>query len=64
MMPIDTTKMADLYYEQILYNEVIFHLEQEWGRKLDGHERHILIKGYKFGRKVEATCELKILSHK
>lgn len=51
-------------YEQILYNEVIYYLEQEWGRKLTDHEKHILIKGYVFGRKVEAENELKILEAK
>jgi hypothetical protein len=51
-------------YEQILYNEVIYYLEQEWKRKLTDHEKHILIEGYKFGRKVEATCELKLLEVK
>lgn len=48
-------------YEQILYNEVIYHLEQEWKRKLTDHEKHILIKGYIFGRQVEAQNELRIL---
>jgi len=48
-------------YSQLFYNEVIYHLEQEWKRKLTDHEKHILIEGYKFGRKVEAENELKIL---
>lgn len=48
-------------YEQILFNEVIYHLEQKWKRKLNDHEKHILIEGYMFGRKVEAENELKIL---
>ena len=50
-----------MYYEQIFFNEVIYHLETEWNRKLTDHEKHILIEGYKFGRKVEAENELKIL---
>jgi hypothetical protein len=50
-----------MYYEGILYNEVIYYLEQKWGRKLEPHEKHILIEGYKFGRKVEAECELQIV---
>lgn len=53
-----------LRYENILYNEVIYELEQNWNRKLTEHEKNVLIFGYQFGRKVEATCELKILSHK
>jgi hypothetical protein len=48
-------------YSEILYNEVIYHLEQKWDRKLTDHEKHILIEGYIFGRKVEAENELKIL---
>jgi hypothetical protein len=51
-------------YEQILLNEVIYFLEQKWNRKLDDHERHVLLEGYKFGRKVEAECELKIVEVK
>jgi hypothetical protein len=53
-----------MYYEQILFNEVIYHLEQKWQRKLNDHEKNVLIEGYKFGRKVEAECELKILEVK
>lgn len=41
-------------YDQIFYNEVIYHLEQKWNRKLSHHEKHILIEGYKFGRLTEA----------
>ena len=48
-------------YSQLFYNEVIYHLEQEWNRKLTEHEKHILIEGYKFGRMVEAENEIKIL---
>jgi hypothetical protein len=51
-------------YEQILLNEVIYFLEQKWERKLNDHERHVLLEGYKFGRKVEAECELKIVEVK
>jgi hypothetical protein len=53
-----------MYYEQILFNEVIYYLEQKWQRKLNDHEKNVLIEGYKFGRKVEAECELKILKVK
>lgn len=50
-----------MYYEQILFNEVIYYLEQKWNRKLNDHERHVLIEGYKFGRLAESECEIKIL---
>lgn len=48
-------------YDQIFYNEVIDYLEQKWNRKLDNHERHVLIEGYRFGRLVEMENEIKIL---
>jgi hypothetical protein len=48
-------------YDQIFYNEVINYLEQKWNRKLDNHERHVLIEGYRFGRLVEMENEIKIL---
>ena len=50
-----------MHYEQILFNEVIYYLEQKWNRKLTDHEKHIVIEGYKFGRKVEAECEIKFI---
>lgn len=48
-------------YNQLFYNEVIFHIESQWNRRLTDHEKHILILGYNFGRQVEASNELKIL---
>lgn len=51
-------------YEQIFYNEVIYYLEQKWNRSLTDHEKHVIIEGYRFGRLVEAECEIKILDVK
>jgi hypothetical protein len=51
-------------YENIFYNEVIYYLEQKWNRKLTDHEKHILITGYRFGRKIEAENEIRILEAK
>ena len=51
-------------YENIFYNEVIYYLENKWNRKLDDHERHILIEGYKFGRVTEMENEIRILEAK
>jgi hypothetical protein len=51
-------------YEQIFYNEVIYYLEQKWQRKLNDHERHVLIEGYRYGRLVEAENEIRILEAK
>jgi hypothetical protein len=48
-------------YSNILYNEVIMYLETKWNRRLDDHERHVLIEGYRFGRMIEAENEIKIL---
>jgi hypothetical protein len=50
-----------MYYENILYNEVIYELEQAWNRELTPHEKNVLIFGYQFGRKVESEYEIKIL---
>ena len=47
-------------YDKIFYNDVIYYLEQKWKRTLTPHELHILIEGYKFGRRVESENELKI----
>jgi hypothetical protein len=48
-------------YSQIFYNDVIYYLEQKWQRKLNDHEKHVLIEGYRFGRLVESENEIKIL---
>jgi hypothetical protein len=45
--------MIGFDYSQIEYNEVIFHLDQEWQRKLTEHEINVLLKGYRFGRYIE-----------
>jgi hypothetical protein len=50
-----------LDYPEIMYNDAIYKLEQEWGRKLTDHERNVLIHGYKIGRTVESENEIKIL---
>lgn len=42
-----------LHYDQIHYNEVIYHLEQEWKRNLTPHEISVLVYGYRLGRYVE-----------
>jgi hypothetical protein len=44
-------------YQQLFYNEVIAYLEQKWNRKLEEHERNILIEGYRFGRLIESEQE-------
>lgn len=45
--------MIGFEYDKISENEVIFHLEQEWKRKLTEHEINVLLKGYRFGRYIE-----------
>jgi hypothetical protein len=50
-----------LDYPEIMYNDAIYKLEQEWQRELTEHEKHVLIQGYKMGRIVEAENEIKIL---
>lgn len=51
----------ELAYDQIFYNEVIYKVEQEWDRKLNDHEKHLLLKGYRMGRTVEAENEIRII---
>jgi hypothetical protein len=48
-------------YESPFYNEVIDYLETKWQRKLTEHERAVVIEGYRFGRLVEASNEIRIL---
>jgi hypothetical protein len=48
-------------YPEIMYNDAIYKLEQDWKRKLTDHEKHVLIQGYKIGRTIEAENEIKIL---
>lgn len=48
-------------YSQILYNEAILHLETKWNRRLNDHERNVLIEGYRYGRMIEAEDEFKII---
>jgi hypothetical protein len=48
-------------YPEIMYNDAIYKLEQEWQRKLTDHEKHVLIQVYKIGRTIEAENEIKIL---
>jgi len=50
------------HYPDIFYNEVIWYLEKKWNRRLNDHERHVLIEGYRFGRKIEAENEITILA--
>jgi len=51
-------------YESPFYNEVIDYLETKWQRKLEPHERAVLVEGYRFGRLVEASNEIRILGAK
>jgi hypothetical protein len=51
-------------YENIFYQEVIHWLESKWNRRLNDHERNLVIQGYRFGRLVEADNEIKILEAK
>ncbi|MED4205873.1 hypothetical protein [Neobacillus mesonae] len=48
-------------YPDIFYNEVIFYLETKWNRRLNDHEKHVLIEGYRFGRMIEAENEIQIM---
>jgi len=56
--------MQPFHYNPLFYNEVINYLEEKWERKLNDHERHILIEGYRFGRLKEMENEIKLLDTK
>jgi hypothetical protein len=48
-------------YPGIFYNEAMLYLETKWDRRLNEHERRVLIEGYRFGRMIEAENEIKFL---
>jgi hypothetical protein len=50
-----------LEFNSILYNEPILALETKWGRKLDDHEKNLVIEIYKWTRTNIEAEELKIL---
>lgn len=52
---------APLQFDQILYNEPIYWLEQQWQRKLTEHERNIVIQIYRWTRTNIEAEEIKIL---
>jgi hypothetical protein len=53
--------MEPLKFDQILYNEPIYWLEQKWQRKLTDHEKHIAILIYRWTRTTQEAEEIKIL---
>lgn len=56
--------MEPLKYDQISYNEPIYWLEQQWGRKLNDHEKNIAILIYRWTRTTQEAEEIKILDIK
>ena len=48
-----TLHVTPFDYNPISYNEAIEYQERDWQRKLNDHERNLLIQGYKIGRTVE-----------
>jgi hypothetical protein len=50
-----------LNFDQILYNEAIYNLEQQWQRRLTEHEKNIVIQTYRWTRTNIEAEELKIL---
>jgi hypothetical protein len=51
-------------YNQLFYNECIDYLETLWNRRLNEHERHVLLIGYRYGRQIEMENEIRILEVK
>jgi hypothetical protein len=56
--------MEPLEFDQILYNEPVFWLEQKWQRKLTDHEKHLAILIYRWTRTSQEAEEIKILEAK
>jgi hypothetical protein len=56
--------MEPLEFDQILYNEPIYWLEQKWQRKLTDHEKNIAILIYRWTRTSQEAEEIKILEAK
>jgi hypothetical protein len=50
-----------LEFNPILYNEPIYWLEQEWGRKLTDHEKHLAFWIYRWTRTNIEAEEIKLL---
>lgn len=48
-------------YPEMFYNEVIYHMEEKWQRRLTDHEKHLLREVYNFARTVAEANELKFL---
>ena len=55
--------MEPLKFDQILYNEPIYWIEKEWGRKLSDHERNLVILTHRIVRTSQEAEEIKILEH-
>jgi hypothetical protein len=53
--------MDPLKYDQILYNEPIYWLENHWGRKLTDHEKNLAVLIYRYTRTTQEIEEIKIL---
>jgi hypothetical protein len=56
--------METLEFDQILYNEPIYWLEQNWQRKLTDHEKNLAILIYRWTRTTQEAEEIRILEAK
>lgn len=53
--------MKVLTYSEMYHNAVRFYLEQEWGRKLDDHEKHLAAKVHDYVRTSMEAEEVRII---
>ena len=53
--------MSSLNFDQILYNEVIYHMEMKWNRKLSDHEKNLAIEVYKWTRTNIEAEEIRVV---
>ncbi|MEH7246495.1 hypothetical protein V7114_06805 [Neobacillus niacini] len=56
--------MEPLEFNEIMYNEPIYWLEERWGRKLSEHEKVIVTLTYRWTRTTQEAEEIKILEAK
>lgn len=53
-----------LEFAQIFYNEPIYLIEKDWGRKLSDHEKDLVILTYRYTRTSQEAEEIRILDHR
>jgi hypothetical protein len=50
--------MTPLNFDQITYNEILFAIEQDWKRKLEPHERDLVILSCRYTKTLQEVVEI------